>query len=144
MGFSTVGCGDNIGPDMYGTPMPEYGTPLAVYSVKGKVTDASRPGVGVEGIRMIFGYPDADAYARKYDDTVFTASDGTYKYVSRPRDFSNALTVWLKDVDGEANGVFKSDMAQVSFYTDEWGIVDGMITKTDVNFALEPGQDPDE
>ena len=143
LGFSTTGCDHvTIEPDMYGTP-------TAIYHIKGKVTDASRPGVGVEGIRMIFGFSDNimdSVYARYYNDTVYTASDGTYRYNSQYRP-DRPLAVWLKDVDGDANGGnFLADTVRLSFSADEWKQIGSWVreyTKDGLDFALTPGLDPE-
>jgi len=145
LGFSTAGCSDNA--TKY-TPT-EYGTPTAMYDIKGKVTDASQPGVGIEGIRMIFGLPDA--WARFLDDTVYTAADGTYQYNGVRPSIPPGLDVWLKDVDGDANGNFRADTVQLPLSGGEWKQISGnspgsyvyKYTETGVDFVLEPGSDPE-
>jgi len=136
LGFSTVGCGGENGRPQ----IVEYAPPLQWYNIKGKVTDASQPEAGIPGIRMIFGYPYVmngvnAIYPR---DTVYTAADGTYRYESD----GGPLAVVLKDVDGEANGSFKSDTVDLSpfFAGAEW--IDGVNTVV-ADLTLQPGQDPE-
>ena len=140
LGFSVIGC-EIVGRQ-------EYGTPTAVYNIKGKVTDASRQEKGIPDIRMVFtsGTPknmweDMQWYIRYYADTVYTASDGTYHYKNQRYFEMGGFNVILKDL----NGNFKTDTVQVLFTSNEGKQVGSWVTKyskNGVNFTLQPGQDP--
>jgi putative lipoprotein (rSAM/lipoprotein system) len=96
----------------------EYGTPNANYSVKGVVTDeANRPIPGIQVTIGKQGLPHESFYDVK---TMFTAPNGmfTKSYVGEfPRDLTFELT--FEDIDGAANGEFKTKSESVVIKTTE-------------------------
>ena len=132
LGFSSVGC-DKLPVKV------EYGTPTAEYSIKGRVTDASQPGAGISGIQMIFVRHPEDT---QFDsDTVYTASNGAYNYQNRYLRYGLSSVI-LKD----PNGNFKTDTVQISFSLNEANRKGNWLTaytKDNLDFALQPGKDPE-
>ena len=100
-GVSAVISCDNVivGPDMYGCPPAEYGTPTMEFRVSGKITD-SYTGKPVKGIAVSC---DDDWE----DPEVITSDDGEFVYESYafPAD---KIILKYKDSDGEANGYYIS------------------------------------
>jgi putative lipoprotein (rSAM/lipoprotein system) len=96
-------------PDMYGTPVAEYGVPYATYMVEGTVTDeANNPIQGIKtSIKGIF--PNGDKVYVDAVDSVLSDASGKYQLRYRGMDRPDyKLTV--EDIDGEANGgKFASD-----------------------------------
>jgi putative lipoprotein (rSAM/lipoprotein system) len=87
---------------------PEYGTPHADYSVKGTVTDAAGAAIpGIEiGIKSHGGYvTNEPAYTN--EEGKFDMSFGAF-----PKE---KFILTATDVDGEANGSFKTDSVEVVF-----------------------------
>ena len=138
-------------------PRVEYGTPNADYTVKGKVVNKvnQQP---VKGIRV--GYSVYQGPLLMYGvlptpfrplaaDTTETA--GTYKFTNR---FSageireNEVPVFVQDVDGEANGLFRDTVITVDFDKavksgKSKGWYQGERT-LELNVELEPEKEGDE
>ena len=102
-------------PDMYGTPVMEYGVPYATYMVEGTVTDeANNPIQGIKtSIKGIF--PNGDKVYVDAVDSVLSDASGKYQLRYRGMDRPDyKLTV--EDTDGEANGgEFLSDTLDIDF-----------------------------
>ena len=102
-------------PDMYGTPVAEYGVPYATYMVEGTVTDeANNPIQGIKtSIKGIF--PNGDKVYVDAVDSVLSDASGKYQLRYRGMDRPDyKLTV--EDTDGEANGgEFLSDTLDIDF-----------------------------
>lgn len=80
-------------------PVCEYGTPHGEWTISGKVMDAdSKPidGIQVSGPTSFYN-----------DSSVKTKSDGSFTITGTSVDASSVLLVFT-DIDGEANGSFKS------------------------------------
>ncbi|MCR5643634.1 MAG: radical SAM-associated putative lipoprotein [Prevotella sp.] len=102
-------------PDMYGTPVAEYGVPYATYMVEGTVTDeANNPIQGIKtSIKGIF--PNGDKVYVDAVDSVLSDASGKYQLRYRGMDRPDyKLTV--EDIDGEANGgEFLSDTLDIEY-----------------------------
>ena len=102
-------------PDMYGTPVAEYGVPYATYMVEGTVTDeANNPIQGIKtSIKGIF--PNGDKVYVDAVDSVLSDASGKYQLRYRGMDRPDyKLTV--EDTDGEANGgEFLSDTLDIEY-----------------------------
>ena len=102
-----VGCQKDDPMDEYGAPMVEYGTmvaygtPSALYEIRGTVTDATtkKPIRNIQVVLPLFkNTPEAEG------DTVYTDIDGTYKF---DRYFlSSDYQLKFEDIDGEENGTY--------------------------------------
>lgn len=110
-----TGCNDDV--CLYGVPTAEY------TEITGKVqNEAQNP---IENIQVVWDW-----------DTTNTASDGSF-VLRREGNFPNrTVTLKFNDIDGEANGSYQNDSADVhitySGGDGEWnaGIGRGSVTKT--------------
>lgn len=113
-GVSAVISCDNVinGPDMYGCPPAEYGTPTMEFRVSGKVVD-SYTGKPVKGIAVSC---DDDWE----DPKVITSDDGEFVYDSYgfPAD---RIVLKFDDSDGEDNGLYSPRKEQVNLKKAEAG-----------------------
>ena len=114
--LSMLGYGCSLDePDMYGTPVAEYGVPYATYMVEGTVTDeANNPIQGIKtSIKGIF--PNGDKVYVDAVDSVLSNASGKYQLRYRGMDRPDyKLTV--EDTDGEANGgEFLSDTLDIEY-----------------------------
>lgn len=90
-------------------PRVEYGTPTADFVVKGKVTDKStrQPVKGKAVINKSYTWPYGN-------DTVRTDASGNYELEFTAISFgSEDITVYTSDIDGEANGAYRSDTIRI-------------------------------
>lgn len=137
-GVTTVISCDNVilGPDMYGSPVAEYGTPIMGFRMTGKVVD-SITGDPVKGIAITNADPEL---MWESADTVFTADDGSFDV--RGYDFpSEKRLLKLTDVDGKQNGLYLSDDVEVSLVKTEAGDgrwFSGVYIAEDVLVRLDP------
>jgi putative lipoprotein (rSAM/lipoprotein system) len=93
---------------------PEYGVPHARYSVKGSVTDTL--GAPVPGIEIRI---KTDHEAPIEEKEIYTDKEGGFDvtYMAFPRE---KFILTAKDIDGEANGSFKTDSVEVVFTEDDY------------------------
>ena len=102
----------------------EYGVPNADYTVKGVVVNKT-DGKPIEGIRvrytpytgegpkLMYGVPPSPYEPKTY---VTTDSKGEFKLTENSFPVSNqTVPVFIDDIDGELNGLFKSDTLYVDF-----------------------------
>jgi putative lipoprotein (rSAM/lipoprotein system) len=102
-------------PDMYGTPVAEYGVPYATYMVEGTVTDeANNPILGIKtSIKGIF--PNGDKVYVDAVDSVLSDASGKYQLRYRGMDRPEYKLI-VEDIDGEANGgEFLSDTLDIEY-----------------------------
>lgn len=102
-------------PDMYGTPVAEYGVPYATYMVEGTVTDeANNPIQGIKtSIKGIF--PNGDKVYVDAVDSVLSDASGKYQLRYRGMDRPEYKLI-VEDIDGEANGgEFLSDTLDIEY-----------------------------
>ncbi|MDR3251419.1 MAG: radical SAM-associated putative lipoprotein [Tannerella sp.] len=99
----------------------EYGTPSARYTVRGTVVDKAT-GKSVKGIRV--GYTPGSAYVMYgtvpvvYGLTAATVSDANGDFNLSGDAFPVTgvpVPVYVDDIDGAANGLFKSDRLYIDF-----------------------------
>ena len=100
----------------------EYGTPHADYTVKGTVVDKAT-GKPIEGIRV--GYsPEARSITMygvmptpyQFKNYVITDAKGAFKLTENVFPDQNlTIPVYVEDIDGEQNGLYKADTLQVDF-----------------------------
>ena len=113
-GVSAVISCDNVinGPDMYGCPPVEYGTPTMEFRVSGKIVD-SYTGKPVKGIAVSC---DDDWE----DPKVITSDDGEFVYESYgfPAD---RVVLKFEDSDGEDNGLYSPRKEHVNLKMAEAG-----------------------
>jgi putative lipoprotein (rSAM/lipoprotein system) len=99
----------------------EYGSPYADYTVKGKVTD-KLTGNPLKGIRVgyspLFDGMDGDGTPPIFvpNASTLTNIEGEFKITS-PNDYwrGTVVSVYVDDIDGEANGSYASDTLSVDF-----------------------------
>jgi putative lipoprotein (rSAM/lipoprotein system) len=87
---------------------PEYGVPHADYSVKGTVTDAA--GTAIPGIEIRIKYRGE----YEVNEPAYTNEQGRFDvtYSSFPEEY---FVLTATDTDGEANGSFYANNAEVVF-----------------------------
>jgi len=103
----------------------EYGVPNADYTVKGTVVDKAT-GKPIKGIQVVLTAPYTytgivpmygimpTPYSKK--DSVITNTNGEFKITENLiTDPSLKTLVYAEDIDGEQNGLYKSDTLQVDF-----------------------------
>lgn len=83
----------------------EYGSPHAKYTVKGKVTDEDGKPIRNIGISILGGYQAQN---------ILTGESGEFDITTETFS-SDQLFVVAEDIDGEENGLFKSDTVEVIF-----------------------------
>jgi len=96
----------------------EYGTPHADYTVKGKVVNKAT-GTPIEGIQVgyhngpsfMYGPPPANWKPKAH---VLTNEKGEFK-LTDSFDIGQAHPIYVEDIDGEKNGLFKSEFLEVDF-----------------------------
>ncbi len=119
--FGVSSCTD---ADLYGSPMAEYGIPAAEYiEITGTVqNEAQQP---IENIQVVSDY-----------DMTYTSADGSF-VLRREGVFPDQyMTLQFNDTDGEANGSYQNDTAEVhitySGGDGSWnrGIGGGTVNKT--------------
>ena len=97
LGFS--GCGK------IGIFRDEYGSPYAEYKLLGDVKDVR--GNPIRGIRVVFDrFPGKEAIWGK--DTLYTDSQGHFEKQLPDDMLSTDMEIRFDDVDGEANGSYRS------------------------------------
>lgn len=113
-GVSAVISCDNVinGPDMYGCPTAEYGTPTMAFRVSGKVVD-SYTGKPVKGIAVSC---DDDWE----DPLVITSEDGEFVYESSALPF-DVVKLKFKDSDHDENGLYITKEVEVTLQQSESG-----------------------
>lgn len=137
-GVTTAISCDNVilGPDMYGSPVAEYGTPVMEFRMKGKVVD-SMTGEPVKGVAVTNADPEQ---MWESADTVFTSADGSFDV--HGYDFpSEKRLLKFTDVDGEENGMYFTDDVELSLVKKETGDgrwFSGVYIAEDVLVRLEP------
>ena len=98
----------------------EYGSPHADFTVKGSVVNKAtgKPiegiQVGYQDIHLMYGIPST-SYMPKA--AVSTNAKGEFKLTDRFDAINNdkTLPVYVKDIDGESNGLFQPETLQVDF-----------------------------
>lgn len=89
------GAACSLGSCEYGLPVVEYGTPHAIFKVKGSVrSDATSD--NLPGIRIVMGV-----------DTAFTDEQGNYEVGTMDFPKDQTYLVEFNDVDGELNGEYQ-------------------------------------
>lgn len=113
-GVSAVISCDNVivGPDMYGCPPAEYGTPTMQFRVSGKITN-SITGNPVKGIAVSC---DEDWE----DPLVITSEDGEFVYESSALPF-DVVKLKFKDSDHDENGLYITKEVEVTLQQSESG-----------------------
>lgn len=108
----------------------EYGTPAATFKVSGKITSA-KTSEGIENIRAVMQY-----------DTTYTDKNGTYNLEAISSPASDTFSLFIKDIDGSANGAYQDldtlvDFKDAEFINgdDDW--YEGETSKK-VNLKLKP------
>jgi putative lipoprotein (rSAM/lipoprotein system) len=101
--------------------LPEYGTPHADYTVKGKVTDnvTKQPLKGIsfsyipQGPYLMYGPPPA---SYEYKSAV-SDDKGGYKLTDGlwPLSDDNSANLYIADIDGEDNGLYRDTIVAVNF-----------------------------
>ncbi len=92
-------------------PRPEYGSPHADYSIKGKVIN--KHGEAIPGL-LIEIVPDKEY---QWVDSVNTQQDGAFVWngsLTTP-EYDISVEVITSDIDGDKNGSFLSDTTNVYF-----------------------------
>lgn len=123
LGFS--GCSDD---DDDGGLVAEYGTPMASFVVKGKITDTD--GKTLEGIQVVV--PTVDHYQVRpgvvYDkpvitaevhDTLYTKSNGEFEYKYSSGTPTDTVRIHMKFEDILTEPRFSSDSTNVSFLPED-------------------------
>ena len=103
-------------------PLLEYGTPNVDYTVKGTVVNKAT-GKPIEGIRV--GYSPEAQFGTMYGvmptpyqfkNYVITDAKGAFKLTENVFPDQNlTIPVYVEDIDGEQNGLYKADTLQVDF-----------------------------
>lgn len=104
LGFSGCNAIHNI---IY--PPAEYGMPHANYKLLGDVSDTK--GKPIKGIRVIFAPYGNPSQEHWENDTLYTDDNGHFELAQARFMFGwvdDNITFLAEDVDGEANGSFKS------------------------------------
>jgi putative lipoprotein (rSAM/lipoprotein system) len=107
--LSLLGCTVE-GPDEYGTPLVEYGTPSADFIISGKVT--SPAGTPVKNISVVMREGDRTAFLA---DSTGTDKDGKYRVLARTFPQSTTFQLAFSDIDDEDNGALKDTTLTVDF-----------------------------
>lgn len=113
-------------------PLPaEYGTPYAKFTVKGKVTGEN--GEAIPGIE-VKGKSNLDPLRLSiYPPQSLTDNDGNYTFLA-PIIGKQDFKVFFEDIDGEENGLYKTDSIEVKASQveltgkDGWFVGEGEIT----------------
>jgi len=138
---SLLGLGISCGSD--DIPAPEYGSPHADFSVKGKVTDES--GKPIQGI-MVQAQSIREGRIIERRDTVYTDNAGLYETKAFVIDI-DSIKVYAKDIDKDKNGSFQNDSTLILpdeiELTDRKGWLIGRGEK-EVNFTLKEKADNEE
>jgi len=127
LGATAAGC---LNP---APPVPEYGMPLAEYTLGGKVQDA-QTGAGLPGIVVKCGQ---DAYT-----SATTHADGTWTLIFKAMPPSlPTFDVTAQDTDGTQNGAYQSATvlfvpARVAYGVPPWDL--GSFGKTDLIIPMPP------
>lgn len=102
LGFGNYSCDD------LGSPVAEYGTPHALFKVKGNVKSeaASTP---IPKIKVVMG-----------QDTVVTDKFGNYQVENMEFPQDHTFLVKFEDVDGTANGEYQSRDTTIEFRDPEF------------------------
>lgn len=120
-------------------PVDEYGVPWSSYAIKGAVKDKTT-GEPIEGIEVKIAVPDSlkqhfhkeqlEAWKAKTD------KEGLFKLSNTPdRGFLEHSPIVTSDIDGEKNGLYRSDTTYVDYENAEHigggsGWFQGELTKT--------------
>jgi putative lipoprotein (rSAM/lipoprotein system) len=133
--LSLLGCSVE-GPDEYGTPVMEYGSPSAEFIISGKVTS---PTIGaVKNISVVMRERDESFHA----DSTGTSNNGNYLVSAITFPKSTTFQLTFSDIDGEANGAFKDTTLTVDFNNPQFTGGDGHWyegeVRKEVNIQLRP------
>lgn len=113
LGISAVVSCEEIIDDF--TPTVEYGCPTMDYEVKGKVVN-SESGDGIEGIRI--SIYDGEAYGH----FGFTLSGKGGEFVLSGSELhQESLELFVKDIDGDLNGLFNDKQQTVTLSKEKDG-----------------------
>ncbi|MDL2304152.1 radical SAM-associated putative lipoprotein [Bacteroides sp. OttesenSCG-928-D19] len=108
----------------------EYGTPYAIFTVSGKVTDAQ--GKGLEGIQVVVpsvdhlqratsGFiPDQTVITHDVRDTLYSGKLGEFSYDYEGFPTNNGIDIKMKFEDISKNARFETDSVKVSFSDSEF------------------------
>lgn len=101
LGLNISGCN---GSSLFGNdePVCEYGTPVATYQVKGRVTDMNNN--PIKNITVEMNYASTK-----------TMSDGTYEIMSESFPHTEEFELFFRDDDGDTNGSYVDTTVNVSF-----------------------------
>ena len=119
-----------IGPDMYGCPPVEYGTPFVEFTVVGQVVDADSNPI-----------PNIKVSHDKWPESVRTSEDGTFELNAELNGFEmESATLDFTDTDGEENGgEFMSQTVDIPLVRTEQGDGNwdnGEFSASDVEIVL--------
>lgn len=126
LGLNISGCS---GSSLFGIdePVCEYGTPVATYQIKGRVTDMDNN--PIENITVEMNYADTK-----------TGADGTYEIMSESFPHTEEFEMFFKDEDGDTNGSYVDTTVNVSFkdlpYTGGDGHWNSGVVKTTKDIKL--------
>lgn len=112
--WALVGLLGILGCSACDEPVDEYGTPYAQYAIKGKVTDTK--GTPIPGIQVKAGTKNDRQWMQENpaDYPYRTVSNAKGEYAINLATFGKEdFTVYAEDIDGEANGQFKTDSTLV-------------------------------
>ena len=106
------------------TPLAEYGSPSADYKVRGKIVSSKSPGIGIEGIEVSiipkYRYDPEYGYPEEHILKSNSGSNGDFLIYEQRRGFPSKYTVTIKDIDGEANGLFEDQTIEIEFKKEEY------------------------
>lgn len=123
------------------TPAAEYGCPTMEYEIKGKVVN-DKDGNGIEGLRVsVYEGEILDDYG-----SVLSGKDGEFLLSGNefPQD---SLKVYVRDIDGEENGLFLDTEQTVGLKQDEKGDgtwYKGRFSASDVIIRVKEAEVPAE
>lgn len=126
LGLNLSGC-NGSSPFGIDEPVCEYGTPVATYQVKGRVTDMNDNPIKNITVEM------------NYSSTK-TMSDGTYEIMSEAFPHTEEFEMFFRDEDGDTNGSYADTTVNVSFkdlpYTGGDGNWNSGVVKTTKDVKL--------
>ncbi|MDR3251420.1 MAG: radical SAM-associated putative lipoprotein [Tannerella sp.] len=127
----------------YGVLTPEYGVPSAKYTVRGKIAGKA-DGKAVKGIRLGYApsssnFPEYGVPLVGFNIAAAAVSDANGNFILSNYDIPNPgskVSIYVDDIDGDANGLFKSDTLHVDFSPAEQ--INGEFTvETDIQLTEE-------
>ncbi|MBN2165949.1 MAG: radical SAM-associated putative lipoprotein [Marinilabiliaceae bacterium] len=121
-------CSTEDSPDMYGSPIVEYGSPYATFIVKGKIESADKTS------------PISNAQVVMNNDTVYSNSEGNYQIQTHEFPIDQSFKMEINDIDSTKNGAYQSTDTIVDFIDPKFEVGSGWYsgeTTKEVNIKLE-------